>query len=120
MPEATMFIEKRATRRVSEKIPVKYRLIDDPQGFEAFGREKKEEKTTQSRDISLGGCFIAAEQFFNIGSTLRLDFSFPSISSLISAFAEVIWANESGGGLKFIAIKEEDEKTLKNYIDKIA
>ncbi len=63
--------------------------------------------------MSLGGLYIVAEQILNVGSILRLDVSLPEKSSLISAFAEVVWANETGGGLHFLAMKEDDVEFLK-------
>jgi hypothetical protein len=52
----------------------------------------------------------------NVGSILRLDISLPIKSSMISAFAEVVWANETGAGLHFLAMKEDDVETLKGYL----
>lgn len=120
MPEKYTFVEKRSHQRVPENVPVRYRVIDDPKEFEKPIEGKKAEKNTRSMDISLSGLFIASDQPVNIGSTLRLDIALPVKSALISAFAEVIWANESGKGLKIIAIKKDDEEILKSYIEKIA
>lgn len=121
MPEGTIFVEKRAHRRISIKLPVEYRVIDDPKELDSLGERKKlKEKATYCKDISVGGLFIVADQLFTIGSTLRLDISMREISTCISVFAEIIWANETGGGLKILAIKEDDKKTLKEFIEKIA
>lgn len=116
MPEANMFVEKRIHPRVSVKIPVKYRVIEDQKELETVFERKKKEQTTKTMDVSLGGLYIVADQLLNIGSILRLDISLPEKSSLISAFAEVVWANETGGGLHFLAMKEDDVEFLKNYL----
>ena len=116
MPEANMFMEKRIHPRVSIKIPVKYRVIEDQKELETVFERKKREQTTRTMDVSLGGLYIVADQILNIGSILRLDISFPEKSSLISAFAEVVWANETGGGLHFLAMKEDDAESLKTYL----
>ncbi len=118
MPEANMFMEKRIHPRVSVKIPVKYRVIEDQKELETVFERKKKEQTTRTMDVSLGGLYIVADQILNVGSILRLDISLPEKSALISAFAEVVWANETGGGLHFLAMKEDDVEFLKNYLIK--
>src|SRR5580658_9723114 len=116
MPEANMFMEKRIHPRVSIKIPVKFRVIEDQKELETVFERKKKEQTTRTMDVSLGGLYIVADQILNVGSILRLDVSLPEKSSLISAFAEVVWANETGAGLHFLAMKEDDVETLKGYL----
>ena len=120
MPEANMFVEKRVHPRVSIKIPVKYRVIEDQKELETVFERKKKEQTTRTMDVSLGGLYIVADQMLNIGSILRLDISLPNRPSLISAFAEVVWSNETGGGLHFLAMKEEDVESLKTYLTGLA
>ena len=120
MPEKHTFVEKRSHPRIPQNLPVRYRVIDDPIEIEKSSEGKKAEKSTRCMDISLSGLFIVSDQPVIVGSTLRLDIALPVKSALISAFAEVIWANESGKGLKIIAIKKDDEDILKSYIEKIA
>ncbi len=120
MPDANMFVEKRIHPRVSVKIPVKYRVIEDQKELETVFERKKKEQTTRTMDVSLGGLYIVADTVLNIGSILRLDISLPAKASIISAFAEVVWANETGGGLHFLAMKEEDVEYLKNYLGKVS
>lgn len=120
MPEANMFVEKRVHPRISVKIPIKYRLIEDQKELETVFERKKKEQTTRTMDVSLGGLYIVAEQLLNIGSILRLDISLPGSASLISAFAEVVWSNETGGGLHFLAMKEDDVESLKNYLSQVS
>ena len=120
MPEANIFIEKRIHPRVSAKIPVKYRIIEDQKEIETVFERRKKEQSTRTMDVSLGGLYIVAEQALNIGSILRLDISIPTHSGLVSAFAEVIWANETGGGLHFLAMKEDDVESLKAYLQQVS
>lgn len=116
MPEANMFVEKRIHPRLSVKIPVKYRVIEDQKELESVFERKKREQTTRTVDVSLGGLYIVAEQSLNVGSILRLDISVPGKPALVSAFAEVVWSNETGGGLHFLAMKEDDVEILKTYL----
>jgi c-di-GMP-binding flagellar brake protein YcgR len=117
MPEANMFMEKRVHPRVSVKIPVKYRVIEDQKEIETVFERKKREQTSQTMDVSLGGLYLVSEQVMNVGSILRLDIAIPDNSRMVSAFAEVVWSNETGGGLHFLAMKEEDVDALKNYLN---
>ncbi len=116
MPDANMFLEKRVHPRVSVKIPVKYRVIEDQKEIETVFERKKREQTSQTMDMSLGGLYLVTEQVLNVGSILRLDISIPENAKMVSAFAEVVWSNETGGGLHFLAMKEEDVDALKNYL----
>jgi c-di-GMP-binding flagellar brake protein YcgR len=118
MPEANMYVEKRIHPRVSVKIPVKFRVIEDQKEIETVFERRKKEQTTQTMDVSLGGLYIVADQLLNVGSILRLDISVPEKNGLVSAFAEVVWSNETGGGLHFLAMKEEDVEFLKGYLTK--
>lgn len=118
MPEANMYVEKRIHPRVSVKIPVKFRVIEDQKEIETVFERRKKEQTTQTMDVSLGGLYIVADQLLNVGSILRLDISLPEKNGLVSAFAEVVWSNETGGGLHFLAMKEEDVEFLKGYLTK--
>jgi hypothetical protein len=118
MPEANMYVEKRVHPRVSVKIPVKFRVIEDQKEIETVFERRKKEQTTQTMDVSLGGLYIVADQLLNVGSILRLDISIPEKNGLVSAFAEVVWSNETGGGLHFLAMKEEDVEFLKGYLTK--
>jgi c-di-GMP-binding flagellar brake protein YcgR len=120
MPEANMFVEKRIHPRVSVKIPVKYRVIEDQKEIDSVFERRKKEQTTKTMDVSLGGLYIVADTVLNIGSILRLDISIPAKAAIISAFAEVVWANETGGGLHFLAMKEEDVDALKNYLGSVS
>ncbi|MGH7740074.1 MAG: PilZ domain-containing protein [bacterium] len=117
-PDANMFIEKRVFPRISIKIPVKYRLIEDQKELDSVFERRKREQTTSTLDVSLGGLYIVAEQILKVGSILRLDISVPNRTDLISAFAEVVWSNETGGGLHFLAMREDDVESLKAYLTK--
>jgi c-di-GMP-binding flagellar brake protein YcgR len=117
-PDANMFVEKRIHPRVSIKIPVKYRLIEDQKELDSVFERRKREQSSSTMDVSLGGLYIVAEQILKVGSILRLDISVPNRPSLISAFAEVVWSNETGGGLHFLAMREDDVESLKAYLTK--
>lgn len=112
MPEAYTSTERRLHPRTSLRIPVKYRVI------EAQDRNRNE-KNSHTMDISLGGIYLLSDHVLEKDSIIRMDLALPKISHLISAYAKVIWANDTGGGLHFESMKEEDEETLKNYLSRI-
>ena len=95
MPEATQTPERRLHPRSTLKIPVKYRVI------EAQDRNRNE-KTSHTMDICLGGLYLLSDHALEKNSLIRLDLTLPKISHMISAYAKVIWSNRTGGGLQFV------------------
>jgi hypothetical protein len=116
MSEAYISSERRNHSRIPLKIPVKYRLINDPKEIETLSASKRREQDTHAINVSLGGLYIVWDGEINVGSIIRLDITIPDYSVKISAFAEVVWSNKGGGGLHFEAIKEADEELLKNFL----
>lgn len=116
MPDANLFIERRVNPRISIKLPVKYRVIAGQDEIKAIDVSENDEITTQTLNVSLGGVCLLTDQRLKVGSHLRLNITLPKFSCEISAFAEVVWSNNSGAGLHFDAMKEEDRDKLKNYL----
>jgi len=112
MPEASQSPERRLHPRTSLKIPVKYRVI------EAQDRNRNE-KNSHTMDICLGGLYLLSDHALEIDSVIRMDFTLPKVSQMISAYAKVIWSNNTGGGLQFESMKEADEEALKKYLSRI-
>ena len=117
MPDADIFLEKRVHPRLSAKIHVKYRLLEDQKEIESVLELRKNEKTTQAADLSQGGMYIVAARPLEMGNILRLEIGLPGRRDPLPAFAEVVWANETGGGLRFVAMKEEDKGFLRAYLN---
>lgn len=69
-------------------------------------------------DLSLGGMHIFADQVLREGAILNFEISLPGLSETLSAFAEVVWANETEGGLHFLEMKEVDLGALRAYLRK--
>jgi c-di-GMP-binding flagellar brake protein YcgR len=116
MPDANMFFERRVHPRISLKIPVKYRVVDDLNEIKTVTEHKINNQASHTMDVSLGGLYLVADQALGVGTILRVEISIPEISHMITAFAEVVWSNETGGGLHFDAMKEEDLESLKRYL----
>jgi len=94
---------------------VKYRLIEDKEEIKTVREGPKRGQTSQTMDVSLSGMYLVADQIPGVGSVLWLDITLPKLSRVVSAYAEVIWANGTGGGLHFEVIQEEDFEVLKDY-----
>ncbi len=120
MPKADMFLDKRAHSRIPTKIPVSYRLMDDQEEIKNIRELGAKTKNAETLDTSLGGMYIVADQALKIGTLLSLKVSIPERMNPISAFAEVAWANETGAGIHFLAMKEEDLELLAAHLKKIS
>lgn len=111
MSENRSFLEKRNHSRVPVKIPVQYRQVEDPKELEELrGR------TALAQDASLEGMHIKTGIPVKIGDVFRLDISVPERSKQLFAFAEVVWVNESGAGLRLMLMESEDRESLKAYL----
>ena len=115
-PDGDMFIEKRVHPRVTLKIPVKYRVIEDQTEIKTVHEHKLNEQTSHTFNMSLGGLYLVSDHILEVGCILRMDITLPEISEMFSVYAEVVWANDTGAGIRFEAIKEEDLDTLRNYL----
>jgi hypothetical protein len=110
-----MVINKRVHPRITLKIPVKYRLIEDQEEIKTVREGPKKGQTSQTMDVSMGGMYLVADQIPSVGSVLWLELTLPKLSRAVSAYAEVIWVNATGGGLHFEVVQEEDFEVLKDY-----
>ena len=116
MPEANLFLDKRAHPRVPVKIPVQFRVMEDTKEISHVRELATKTKSAQTLDSSLGGMFVVADQALHLGNILSLKVMIPNKTLGLSAFAEVVWANATGAGLHFLAIKEEDLQSLESYL----
>jgi c-di-GMP-binding flagellar brake protein YcgR len=120
MPDANLFVEKRAYPRYTATLTTKYRVIEDEQEIKSILERRNQKQNTSTQDISLGGMYLVAKEKLNSKSILSVEIILPRSSTSISVFAEVVWSNNEGVGVRFITIKEEDLETLKNYLEKLA
>ncbi len=115
MPETNMYLEKRIHPRVSVQVPVTYSVLDDQEKIQSIHRQQQKQ-AAQSQDLSLGGVFLIANLVLRVGSVLSLEIALPGRDRVVSPFAEVVWSNDSGLGLQFVALKEKDEEALGFFI----
>lgn len=115
MTENKSFLEKRSHSRIPVKVPVQFGLVEDPKEL-----EKLKSRTGLAKDLSLDGMFIKTDKPVKPGAIFRLDISLPEKSKQLFAFAEVVWANETGAGLRLMLMAIEDKEDLQGYLDKAA
>src|SRR5579864_1241253 len=105
MTENKTFLEKRLRSRVGVKIPVQYRQVEDPKELENLrGR------IALAKDMSLDGMYIKTDDPVKVGDIFRLDISVPENSKQLFAFAEVVWGNHQGAGLRLLLMAVEDKE----------
>lgn len=120
MPEANLSIERRATPRISVKIPVKYRLEDGKEVLKTIDEWRKTERNAYTLDLSLGGMRIVVDQPLSVGDILQFELFILDKVNRAAVYAEVKWVNEMGAGLRFLMMPEEELEALKAFLDKSA
>lgn len=118
MPEANMFMEKRVYPRISVKLPVKFRLADNKAELQSIEEWRKTERHSEGMDMSLGGMYVVLDKKILVGSLLCFDLDLPNIPKHLTGYAEAVWANEMGAGLRFLMIENDDLEGLKDFLDK--
>ncbi len=109
--------DKRNYPRVSCKIPGKIRTMD-PEDIpsQTSGSTRPPSTAIVITDLSLGGAFMECAVPMKEGKLCHLQIDLPKPYSPMTAFAEVRWTTEKGGGVQFLAIQEERLTDLKNYL----
>jgi c-di-GMP-binding flagellar brake protein YcgR len=120
MKEAKLLVEKRVYPRISAKLLVKYEILEDQKKIQTLHERKNFEKSTNTVDLSLGGAFVLLDERLALGSVLRLNIKFSEDNLSVSVYADVTWANETGCGIRFWAMKDADMVILKSYLAKIS
>ena len=96
-------LEQRAHPRFPVKLPVQYRLLDNPQEV-----EKYKGKVALAKDLCLEGMYIKIlkDKSVKTGDIFRLDISLPEISKHLFAYGEVVWMNDLGVGVHLMLMPE--------------
>ncbi len=115
----TLFGEKRAHERVPLKMRVRYRVLDEFVTARNVSDFTKSENQSQTLDTSLGGICVSQSGNLKPGNILNLKLILPNCDDVITAFADVVWANEILAGLKFLAVKDKDIALLNQQIHKV-
>jgi c-di-GMP-binding flagellar brake protein YcgR len=120
MPKASLCKEKRVYPRLSATLPVHYRVLEDQKAIESLQERRQKEMRAISKDVSLGGMFLVTEKPLTVGHMLLLHILVPGHLVKLSAYAEVVWSNNNGSGLKFLAMNDEALGIFQSYLDSIS
>ncbi|GEM_PF-2956656 len=119
--EETFISEKRLVQqRVRVKFPVRFREIRNEKEAEITAEQHDRVKVSYSKNLSERGMFIVTKEELYFDYLLRLHIFLPSTPLFISTLARVIWTDEEGAGVSFVAMEPRDMESLKEYIGKIA
>ena len=110
--------EKRFLTRFALEIPVKYRVLNEQKEIESFSERQNKEKSGKTKDVSLGGLCLVTDHGMKKGNIIQLDLMIPCREGTLKNFAKVVWVNEFGAGLKFLAMPDDERVCLKCYLDR--
>ena len=113
-------MEKRGTPRFAIKVPIKYRLEQNKKVLQKIEDWRQTEKNAFTLDVSLGGMRIAVDQPLTLGDVLQFDIYLLDKSNVVSVYANVIRADKTSAGLKFLMMKDDERDALKNFLGKIS
>jgi hypothetical protein len=96
-----------------------YKRVETRQGVWVYWACEKLEDTSQVRDLSLRGLFVATEEALAVGATLKLDFLVQE--GAIRAVGVVQHAQPGRGmGLKLTSVRGEDVQRLAELVNRLS
>jgi hypothetical protein len=106
--------DRRRYPRVPCNLPVKMRRMDENSATTT--KEKHREFSSTVVNLGQGGLRILANEPMGSNELYRLSIMLPESNKSVTAFGEVVWVDEHSGGVHFLAIHEEHENHLKDYV----
>lgn len=73
----------------------------------------------RTKNISIGGLFLVAEEPFAPGDIVRLRLALPQIHETIESRAIVRWLDDGGAGLQFDGLRARDVWALGKYFESL-
>lgn len=107
--------ERRATRRIRDRVPVEFRLVGEGGAvLEPAGR-------ALTRDLSPDGLMLEADRRLEPASILHLDFALGSPPCFLKALGRLCWVRQESEdlyslGVCFTRINDEDRNWISNYV----
>jgi len=78
--------------------------------------DKGIENSWVTEDISVGGCFLKAIERMPVGSKIDLVFELPGSTHYVEAVGEVKHMQESGMGVAFITMDNQERDEVENFV----
>lgn len=86
-------------------------------GFQV--EDKSGKKKWMTDDISVGGCFLKAVESMTVGSKIDLVLQLPGSTQYIEAVGEVKHTKESGMGVQFITMDNEERAEVDRFVQDV-
>jgi len=101
---------RRSDRRYDRRLPID--ITYEGQSF-----------STHTRNISLGGVFVASDRALPFGAKVRLSFRVPTQTELTEVVGQVRWVEQEEGavrglGIQFEGLRARDVWALNKYFEK--
>lgn len=110
-------VERREHPRFPVNLPVRFEIVDEKEEAQLVLALRRISHAKAS-NISLGGLCLEAEDALQDGDVLRMVIELPDAFGEVHAFAEVIWSKEKKHGLKFLQLRQGDQKRLEDFLEK--
>jgi len=88
--------------------------MEDPSA--TLSMDTRRELPMTAVNLSQGGLCLHSEQAIGSNDLYRISIDIPGLDVKVTAFGEVIWSDERRGGVHFLAIHEDQENHLKDYV----
>jgi hypothetical protein len=118
--EGKMFLDKRAHNRILVKLPVSFKVLDEKRKDKSLRNRGDFHRDAESWDTSLGGMYLVSEEPLRSGEHLSLKISIPHKDGGLTVLADVVWADDSGAGLRFIGMKDEEIRSLEDHLKSLS
>jgi hypothetical protein len=106
--------DRRRHPRVKCNLPVKIRRMEDPAA--TLSNDTRREFAMTAVNVSQGGLCLQAMQPIGSNDLYRISIDIPDREVKVTAFGEVIWSDDMKGGVHFLAIHEDQENYLKDFV----
>jgi c-di-GMP-binding flagellar brake protein YcgR len=106
--------DRRRFPRVKCNLPVKIRRMEDPAA--TVPSDTRREFSMTAVNLSQGGICLHSAQPIGSNDLYRISIDIPGLDVKVTAFGEVIWSGEQKGGIHFLAIHEDQENHLKDFV----
>jgi len=88
--------------------------MEDPSN--AVLPDNRRESLMTAVNVSQGGLYIKSLPTGKENELYRISIDLPNPGAKVTAFGEVVWSDGGGGGVHFLAIHEEQESHLKDFV----
>jgi hypothetical protein len=119
MAKGKMFLNKRIHPRMLVKLPITFDVLDEKAMGDKSSEWGKAHLSAEGLNASLDGMYIVSDETLKPGDHVSLEINLPKNGNSLKVLTNVVWSDKSGAGLNFVAMTEEDIKTLENYLNNL-